>query len=62
MSLNLGLSFFLVSCGPIESKKPDANTSEIEADSSSILNVKRLSTEKTHEGGVDKTQKIFKLD
>ncbi len=60
-SLSLA-SFLLVSCGSVEPKKPHINTSEVESDSSSILNVKPLSTEKTHEGGVDETQKIFKLN
>ena len=49
-------------CGPIETKKPAINKSNIKADASVTLKVKALKTEKTHEGGVDQTQKIFKKE
>lgn len=51
--------FLLVSC---ESKRPNklnATPTEVKPDSSAIINVKPLSTEKTHEGGVDQTQPVF---
>ncbi len=54
-------SFILVSCETSRPKNTISAPSEMKSDSSEVVTVKPLSTEKTHEGGVDKTQQIFKI-
>ena len=54
------LSLFLISCETPAPNKTIAEPTEVKPDSSSTIRVKPLSTEKTHEGGVDQTKSIFK--
>ena len=52
--------FMLFSCENTAPKKTIITPNTMKSDSSLTLNVKPLSTEKTHEGGVDKTKLNFK--
>lgn len=53
------ISFFLLSCETTATTKTVAEPVEVKPDSSSTIHVKPLSTEKTHEGGMDKTKLNF---
>jgi hypothetical protein len=53
------LSFGLISCVSVQSQKPTTDSAKEELDSNLTLKLKPLSTEKTHEGGVDKSKKLF---
>ena len=54
------VSLFLLSCETPAPKKTNPKPASVASDSNSTLLVKPLSTEKTHEGGVDKTKLNFK--
>ena len=54
------ISFFLLSCEATEPRTTNPKPAKVSSDSTSTLKIKPLSTEKTHEGGVDKTKLNFK--
>jgi|GEM_PF-6895375 hypothetical protein len=54
------ICLLLISCGTAAPEKTITEPAKVTSDSSSIIRVKPLSTEKTHEGGVDQTKLIFK--
>jgi hypothetical protein len=57
----LFLTFTLfASCKSFEPKAPPVEPMEIKSKSNTVIKVKPLSTEKTHEGGLDTTKLMVK--